>query len=230
LLLPSEKADARMRIFNPDGSEAEMCGNGIRCFAKLLYERGLVPKRALAVETMAGIMRPSLRVERGKVREVLVDMGPPGLAREQVPMTGANGKVVGETLETSEGVLQVTCLSMGNPHCVVFVPQVEDYPVGKVGPVVEHHAAFPQRTNVEFVSSDGEGRLKVRVWERGVGETLACGTGACAAAVAGVLNGLTARQVSVLLLGGQLSVYWREDNRVLLTGPAEHLFDGEINL
>lgn len=230
LVLPSARGDARMRIFNPDGSEAEMCGNGIRCFAKLLYERGMVNKRSLAIETMAGIMKPNLRVDRGSVREVMVDMGPPGLMRGQVPMTGDNGKVVGETLETVEGPVRVTCLSMGNPHCVVFVPAVEEYPVSKIGPVLESHPAFPQRTNVEFVSPDGKGRLRVRVWERGVGETLACGTGACAAAVAGVLNGLSTRQVAVLLSGGQLSVYWREDNRVLLTGPAEYLFDGEINL
>jgi diaminopimelate epimerase len=230
LVLPSEKADARMRIFNPDGSEAEMCGNGIRCFAKLLHDRGLVDKRSLTVETMAGIVKPSLRVERGIVREVLVDMGPPRLAREEIPMTGTNGKVIGETLETKEGPVKVTCLSMGNPHCVVFVPRVEDYQVGKLGPLLENHPVFPQRSNVEFVSPDGEGKLKVRVWERGAGETLACGTGACAAVVAGVLNSLTPRQVHVSLLGGQLSVYWREDNRVLLTGPAEYLFDGEINL
>jgi len=232
LVLPSEKADARMRIFNPDGSEAEMCGNGVRCFAKLLYERGLVSKRSLTIETMAGIVKPSLRVERGNVKEVLVDMGPPGLTREDVPMTGANGngKVVGEKIETTEGPVTVTCLSMGNPHCVVFVPRVEEYPVNKLGPLLESHLAFPQRTNVEFVTPESEGRLRVRVWERGVGETLACGTGACAAAVAGVLNGLSARQVTISLAGGHLSVYWREDNRVLLTGPAEHLFDGEINL
>lgn len=230
LILPSEKADARMRIFNPDGSEAEMCGNGIRCFAKFLYERGIVSKRALTVETAAGIVRPSLRVDRGSVREILVDMGPPRLAREEIPMTGTNGQVIGEVLETSEGPLKVTCLSMGNPHCVVFVPRVEEYPVAKIGPLLERHPAFPQRANVEFISPNGEGRLRVRVWERGAGETLACGTGACAAVVAGALSGITARQAQVSLPGGQLSVYWREDNRVLLTGPAEHLFDGEINL
>lgn len=230
LMLPSERADARMRIFNPDGSEAEMCGNGIRCFAKLLFERGVVRKRALVVETMAGVIKLSLKLDRGSVREVLVNMGAPRLAREEIPMTGSNGKVVGERLETREGPVEVTCLSMGNPHCVVFVPRLAEYPVARVGPLLESHPAFPQRTNVEFISPDGEGKIKVRVWERGAGETLACGTGACAAAVAGVLNGVTARQVQVLLPGGQLSVYWREDNEVLLAGPAEHLFDGEINL
>lgn len=231
LILPSEAADFRMRIFNPDGSEAEMCGNGIRAFARYVYERGLTDKTDMLVQTGAGLIRPILKVERGRVVSVRVDMGEPRLARSEIPMTGrpANKPVIGEALEVGGRSLQVTCVSMGNPHCVSFVEDVEEAPVTELGPLVENHAAFPARTNVEFVQVVDRGNVGMRVWERGTGETLACGTGASASQVACVLNDLTERSAEVHLRGGVLGIEWAEDNHVYMTGPAEEVFTGELS-
>jgi diaminopimelate epimerase len=231
LVLPSEAADFRMRIFNPDGSEAEMCGNGIRAFARYVYEHGLTGKTDMLVQTGAGLIRPILKVERGRVVSVRVDMGEPRLARSEIPMTGrpANKPVIGEVLEVDGRSLQVTCVSMGNPHCVSFVEDVEEAPVAELGPLVENHAAFPARTNVEFVQVLDRGNVRMRVWERGAGETLACGTGASASQVACVLNELTERSAEVHLRGGVLGIEWAEDNHVYMTGPGAEVFTGELS-
>lgn len=231
LVLPSSVADFRMRIFNSDGSESEMCGNGVRAFAKYVFEHGLTDKQELAVETGAGIVRPQLRVEHGQVTLIRVDMGQPRLARGEIPMAGepADQPVIAEPLTVGPHELTVTCVSMGNPHCVVFVEDADNYPVREVGPAVEHHPAFPNRTNVEFATVQDRGHIEMRVWERGAGVTLACGTGASATLVAAVLNGLTDRQARVSLLGGDLTVEWAEDDHVFITGPAEETFSGEVN-
>ncbi len=231
LVLPSAQADFRMRIFNSDGSEAEMCGNGIRCFAKLVYEQGLTSKTELEIETGAGIIRPALTIEDGQVALVRVDLGQPRLKRAEIPMLGepADQPVVGERFAVSGLELTITCVSMGNPHCVVFVDAVDNYDVRDIGPAIESHSAFPQRTNVEFCQVLDRRYLKLRVWERGAGETLACGTGASAATVAGVLNGLSERAVEVELLGGRLQLEWAENDHVFLSGPAEQSFEGEFD-
>lgn len=224
LILPSGKADFKMRIFNSDGSEAEMCGNGIRGFAKYVYEHGLTKKKEMAIETLAGIMKP--KIMNGMI---MVDMGEPILEREKIPMIGPKGKAVNEDLKLKDGIVfKVTCVSMGNPHCVIFVDTFETIPVKKLGPEIEHHKAFPKETNVEFVEVINKKELAMQVWERGAAVTMACGTGASAAVVAAVLNGKTVRKVKVHLLGGDLDVEWNEkDNHVYMTGPAEEVFEGE---
>ncbi len=226
ILLPGKNADVRMRIFNSDGSEAQMCGNAIRCVAKYLYERRLVPKEVIRVEALAGIMQPQVILEDGRVAGVRVDMGEPRLERSQIPMVGPPGWVIGEPLLAGDRVFNVTAVSMGNPHCVIFVPDVEQVPLAEAGPLIEHHPAFPERTNVEFVQVFNPEEIKMRVWERGAGPTLACGTGACAAAVAGALNGLTERAVKVHLPLGALQIEWAGDNHLYMTGPAEEVFTG----
>ncbi len=232
LVLPSRVADFRMRIFNSDGSEAEMCGNGIRLFSKYVYEHGLTQEKKLEIETLAGIIRPSLRVKGGRVLRVKVDMGEPRLRRSEIPMKGPDApQVVGEKLRVSGRRIEITAVSMGNPHCVIFVPDVERAQVEKLGPAVENHASFPRRTNVEFVQVLGDNHLKMRVWERGAGETLACGTGAAATLVAAALNRLASRKATVTLLGGDLQVSWRqEDNHVFIEGPAAEVCQGETRL
>jgi len=232
LVLPSRAADFRMRIFNPDGSEAEMCGNGIRAFAKFVFERGYSRQRELEVETMAGIVRPRLRLRAGRVTGVQVDMGEPRLARSQIPMKGPDAeRVVGERIRVGGRRHEITAVSMGNPHCVLFVPDVEKAKVEQIGPAIEHHDLFPRRTNVEFAQIVGEGEMKMRVWERGAGETLACGTGAAAAVVAAVLNGLLSRKATVHLRGGELQVHWNpEDNHVFIEGPTVEVFSGETKI
>ena len=232
LVLPSRAADFKMRIFNADGGEAEMCGNGIRTFAKLVYERGYTRERELEIETLAGIVRPRLRVRGGKVALVRVDMGEPRLARSAIPMKGQDQeKVVGERIRVDGRRYEITAVSMGNPHCVLFVEDVERAKVEQIGPAIECHDLFPRRTNVEFVQIVGQGDIKMRVWERGAGETLACGTGASAALVAAVLNGLSARKATVHLRGGDLLVSWNpEDNHVFIEGPAAEVFAGETRL
>lgn len=231
LVLPSEQADFRMRIFNPDGSEAEMCGNGIRAFAKYVYEHGLTDKTDLIVHTGAGLIHPVMTLEAGRVVSVRVDMREPRLARSEIPMTGepADQPVVNEALEVADQSIHVTCVSMGNPHCVTFVEDWEEAPVTELGPQLENHAAFPARTNVEFVQVVDRGQVKMRVWERGAGETLACGTGASATLVACVLNDLTDRAARVDLLGGSLDIEWGEDEHVYMTGPAAEVFSGELS-
>jgi diaminopimelate epimerase len=231
LVLPSRAADFRMRVFNSDGSEAEMCGNGIRLFAKYVYERRLTQARELEVETLAGVIRPVLHVRGGRVIEVRVDMGEPRLRRSQIPMKGPDApQVVGEKLRVQGERVEVTAVSMGNPHCVVFVKDANRAPVAELGPAIEHHDLFPRRTNVEFAQVIGEGEIKMRVWERGAGETLACGTGASAVLVAGVLNKLTQRKAVVHLRGGDLRVSWAEDNHVFTEGPAAEVCTGETRL
>jgi diaminopimelate epimerase len=228
LIGPSEKADARMRMFNADGSEAEMCGNGIRCLAKFIYDHGLVRKPTLAVETGRGVLTLRLEARDGKVERVTVDMGEPILEAARIPTALPGDPPVNVPLVVPDPTLIVTCVSMGNPHCVTFVEKVTDALVLGVGPRVERHPAFPRRTNVEFVKVNGPADVTVRVWERGSGETLACGTGACAVCVAGVLTGRTGRRVVAHLPGGDLHLEWSEaDNRVYMTGPAVEVFSGE---
>lgn len=231
IVLPSDRADLRMRIFNPDGSEPEMCGNGIRCFARYVYETGLVREPEIRVETLAGIIKPRLILKEGGVTGVRVDMGEPRLEREKIPMTGSGSPVVDEPVVVDGGIWRGTCVSMGNPHCVFFVENVAEAPVTTVGPAVENHPLFPQRTNVEFIEVLNRSELKMRVWERGAGETLACGTGACAAAVAGVLTGRSDREVTVHLAAGDLEIEWSpENNHVYMTGPAVTVFQGDYPL
>jgi len=233
VILPSSKADLRMRIFNYDGSEAQMCGNGIRCFAKYTYENKLISKNKFKVETLAGIITPELifqDLKNKKVLKVKVDMGTPKLRRREIPMTGEDTPtVVDETLEiNSEQTFKVTCVSMGNPHCIVFVDDVQSTPVEKIGPKIENHSLFPEKTNVEFIQVLNKQEINFRVWERGVGETLACGTGACAALVASVLNKKTDREATIHLPGGNLDIRWADDEHIYMTGPAELVFKGEM--
>jgi diaminopimelate epimerase len=221
----SAVADSKMRIFNADGSEAEMCGNGIRCFAKYCYENGIARKNELVVETLAGNKRAWLTVENGLVVSVMVDMGVPVLERNKIPMVG-EGTCINEDLQVNGEAYKVTCLSIGNPHCVIFVDDVDDFPVQRVGSKIENHKVFPKRTNVEFAQVLSENEVKVRVWERGCGETLACGTGACASVVAGNLLKRLSGKVRVHLLGGDLEVEYAE--RLFLNGPAEKVFEGTL--
>jgi len=226
LLLPSNVADVNMRIFNPDGSEAEMCGNAIRCVAKYLYEHNVVKKERIRVETLAGIMVPELIIEDGRAKLVRVDMGEPRLERSEIPMEGPPGRVINEPLEAGDVIYHVTAVSMGNPHCIVFVPNVEMVPLYVAGPCLENHHVFPHKTNVEFIQVLNQDEVIMKVWERGAGETMACGTGACASAVACVLNGHTGRRVTVHLKAGDLLIEWAEDNHIYMTGPAEEVFTG----
>jgi len=235
LILPSSKADLRMRIFNYDGSEAQMCGNGIRCFAKYTYENKLISKNKFKVETLAGIITPELifqDLKNKKVLKVKVDMGTPKLRRREIPMTGEDTPtVVDETLEINSGqTFKITCVSMGNPHCIVFVDDVQSTPVKEIGPKIENHPLFPEKTNAEFIQIINNKELNFRVWERGVGETLACGTGACAALVASVLNKKTDREATIHLPGGDLYIHWADDEHIYMTGPAELIFKGEMEI
>jgi diaminopimelate epimerase len=221
----SAVADVKMRIFNADGSEAEMCGNGIRCFVKYCYENGIARKSELIVETLAGNKRTWLTVENGLVQSVMVDMGVPVLERSKIPMVG-QGTCINQDLQVNGEAYKVTCLSVGNPHCVIFVDAVDDFPVQRVGSKIENHRLFPKRTNVEFAQVLSENEVKVRVWERGCGETLACGTGACATVVAGNLLKKLGGKVRVHLLGGDLEVEYAD--RLLLNGVAEKVFEGTL--
>ncbi|HUU53336.1 MAG TPA: diaminopimelate epimerase [Armatimonadota bacterium] len=232
LVEPSRVADFKMRIFNSDGSEAEMCGNGVRLFARYVYERGYTRERDMEVETLAGIIRPRLRLRGGKVTAVRVDMGEPRLRRSEIPMKGPDQeRVVGERMRVLGRRYEITAVSMGNPHCVIFVHDTDRVKVHEVGPAIEHHDLFPRRTNVEFAQVVGDGELTMRVWERGAGETLACGTGASAALVAAVLNGLSPRKATIHLRGGDLKASWnQEDNHVFIEGPAEEVCTGETRL
>ena len=223
-MLPSERADLAMRIFNADGSEAQMCGNGARALFKFALDRGVVDADRLRLETAAGLKTVSRAAPRKGVELYTVEMGAPTWTCPDIPVSG-EGEAVRLAVEIPGASLEATCVSMGNPHCVLFVEDVESCPVRDIGPLVERHQMFQQRTNVEFVRVVDRGRLQVRVWERGVGETMACGTGACASLVAASLNGIADRKATVTLRGGDLSVEWLE-NGVLLTGPARHVFDG----
>jgi diaminopimelate epimerase len=231
LIMPSEVADVCMRMFNADGSESEMCGNGIRCVAKYAYDHGLVTQQEITAETGAGILTLQLFTnEAGKVDRVRVNMGQPRLTRGQIPMTGnADQQVINQELKILDRTFHITCVSMGNPHCVIFVDNVDEFPLEKYGPVIENHELFPNRTNVEFVEIISPGEVKQRTWERGAGETLACGTGASAVAVAGILNEQTERTILNHLLGGDLELEWAEDGSVFMTGPAVQVFEGNFD-
>ncbi|NLJ36240.1 MAG: diaminopimelate epimerase [candidate division WS1 bacterium] len=233
LVAPSQAHDFTMRIFNSDGSEAEMCGNGVRAFARYVYEHGLTDKLQLEIETGAGVIKPSLLLRAGIVEQVTVDMGQPRLHRGQIPMSGepADEPVIAQQLEVGGRSFEVTCVSMGNPHCVIFTEQITDELVLEWGPKIEHHPAFPRRTNVEFARLMGTQCIEMRVWERGAGETLACGTGACAVTVASILNRhcQEAETVHVHLLGGRLDIQWQQGHSVLMTGPADEVFSGTVH-
>ncbi|GAB4166056.1 MAG: diaminopimelate epimerase [Geothermobacteraceae bacterium] len=232
LILPSGTADARMRIFNADGSEAEMCGNGLRCVAKFVYERGISRSNPMRIETGAGILTVDLFVDADdRVEKVRVDMGRPRLVRSEIPMTGPAGeRAVEIPIEAGGQHLRATCVSMGNPHCVVFVDDVDAFPVTEVGPLLETHPMFPRRINVEFVQVLNRTEVRQRTWERGAGETLACGTGASAVTVAAVLTGRCERRIINHLAGGDLELEWLEDGPVLMTGPATEVFSGEFEV
>lgn len=231
LVLPSKQGHVMMRMFNPDGSEAEMCGNGIRCFAKYIYDRQIVPETSINVETMAGIKPLKLTLKGGKVNEVCVDMGCPELTPELIPVKTVDaGPVIGLPLKVGGRRVDITCVSMGNPHAVIFTDDVSTVPLEKLGPLIETHKIFPRKTNVHFVQVISQNEIRMRTWERGAGITLACGTGACSCAVASHLNKLTGRSMLIHLPGGDLQVEWTGDNRVLMTGPAEEVFTGELTL
>ena len=228
LICPSDKADARMRMFNNDGSESEMCGNGVRCVAKFVYDHGIAKKTSLAIETGRGVLKLELETAGGKCHQVRVDMGEPILIAENIPTTLLGTPPLEVPLVIDGVELKVTCVSMGNPHCITFVKEITNEMVLGIGHKVEKHSAFPRRTNVEFVRVDNPGEITMRVWERGSGETLACGTGACAVAVAGVLTGRTDRSIIAHLRGGDLRLDWsKTDNHVFMTGPAVEVFQGE---
>lgn len=228
VVLPSEGADARMRIFNLDGSEPEMCGNGIRCFARYIFDKGYVKKKSIRVETLAGILTLQLNIEGDKVSGVRVDMGEPILKPNLIPVLAEGEPVIGTKLEVEGQEFKFTAVSMGNPHCVIFVDDYKKLDFERLGPAIEKHPLFPRKTNVEFIRVNSRTELTMKVWERGAGPTLACGTGACASAVATVLNGKTERKVTVHLPGGDLLIEWGEDNRVYMTGPATYVFKGVL--
>jgi diaminopimelate epimerase len=227
LIVPSAVADARMRMFNADGSEAEMCGNGLRCVAKYVYDHGICRQPTLKIETGRGVLALDLELSGGLVERVRVDMGEPILAAAQIPTTLPGSPVVDAELPVGDRTLRVTCVSMGNPHCVTFVEQLSDDWVLGVGPLVETDPHFPRRVNAEFVEVVSPSEVRMRVWERGSGETLACGTGACAVCVAGVLAGRTGRKILAHLRGGDLELHWNDDGRVYMTGPAVEVFSGQ---
>lgn len=229
LICKSEIADFKMRMFNSDGSEAEMCGNGIRCVGKFVYDKGLTNKTTVKIETLAGIKTLILNTKDGKVGTARVDMGEPILEAEKIPVISTEEPVKNLELEVENKKFKFTCVSMGNPHAITIVENTKEFDVEKYGKVLEIDKAFPKKANIEFAQIIDRQNINMRVWERGAGETLACGTGACATAVACNLNGLTDRKVNIELLGGTLNIEWNEtDNHVYMTGPAVTVFDGEL--
>lgn len=229
LICKSDIADFKMRMFNSDGSEAEMCGNGIRCVGKFVYDKGLTDKTILKIETLAGIKTLVLNTKDGKVETARVDMGEPILEAEKIPVISKEQPVKNLELEAENKKFKFTCVSMGNPHAITIVENTKEFDVEKYGKILEVDKAFPKKANIEFAQIIDKENIKMRVWERGAGETLACGTGACATAVACSLNGLTGRKVNIELLGGTLNIEWNEkDNHVYMTGPAVTVFDGEL--
>ena len=228
LICPSEVADFRMRMFNSDGSQAEMCGNGIRCVGKYVYDYGLTDQTEISVETLAGIKYLSLTVEEGKVIKVRVNMGQPILNPKQIPVRVDGDRAINVPIHVQGKEYTMTCVSMGNPHAIIFADRIKDMNLEIIGPKFENHSIFPKRTNTEFVEVLSRKEVNMRVWERGAGETLACGTGTCATVVACILNDKTDNQVLVHLLGGDLFIEWdRETNQIYMTGPATTVFDGE---
>jgi len=231
LILPSDVADFRMRMFNSDGSEGYMCGNGIRCVGKYVYDYGLTDKTVITVETLGGVKVLDMTLKDGKVALVRVDMGEPILNPKDIPVISEKDRLISEPLEIKGKTYKITCVSMGNPHAVTYVDDVSSFPLYEIGPLMETHRIFPRRVNAEFVQVIDRNTLKMRVWERGSGETLACGTGASATLVASVLNGLCERKATIKLLGGDLLIEWSAgDNHVYMTGPAAKVFDGEIEI
>ena len=229
LICKSDSADFKMRMFNSDGSEAEMCGNGIRCVGKFVYDKGLTDKTIVKIETLAGIKTLVLNTKDGKVETARVDMGKPILEAEKIPVISKEQPVKNLELEAENKKFKFTCVSMGNPHAITIVENTKEFDVEKYGKILEVDKAFPKKANIEFAQIIDKENIKMRVWERGAGETLACGTGACATAVACNLNGLTDRKVNIELLGGTLNIEWNEkDNHVYMTGPAVTVFDGEL--
>lgn len=228
---PSDVADFEMEMYNADGTRSEMCGNGIRCVGKFVYDKGLTDKKQITVVSAGKIKYLDLTVENGKAVQIKVNMGEPILKSELVPVVSDSEEVISEPIYISEvdKSYEMTCVSMGNPHAVVFMEDVENLEIEKIGPYFENHCRFPNRTNTEFVKVLDKNNVQMRVWERGTGETLACGTGCCATAVACILNGLTEEEVTVHVLGGKIKIFWdRESNLVYMTGPAETVFEGEI--
>jgi diaminopimelate epimerase len=227
LVMPGEQHEFRMRIFNADGSEAETCGNGIRCFAQYVYERGMTQATEFTIETLAGPNRVVLQVEDGKVARVRSNMGRPRFERSEIPMLGAPGRVLEEPLEIMGQTLHITCANIGNPHAVIFVEDAKAVDLAKLGPQVEHHPTFPQRTNVEFVNVIDRGNIVMRIWERGSGITMASGSGSCGAALASMITGRTDRRVNVHLVYGVLTIEWAGDDCVYQEGPATEVFSGD---
>ena len=233
LIKPSDVADCEMDMYNLDGSQGAMCGNGIRCVAKYAYDYGIVNKKHISVATKSGIKYLDLTVKDGKVSLVKVNMGSPILTAKQIPVVSEKEEVINEPLVVDGETYYITAVSMGNPHAIVYMADIDHLDIEKIGPSFENHVAFPDRVNTEFVEVIDEHTLKMRVWERGSGETLACGTGACAVAVASILNGHVDgdKSVTVKLLGGDLQIFWnRQENLVYMTGPATTVFDGEIDV
>lgn len=231
LICPSQTADFRMAMYNSDGSEGSMCGNGIRCVAKYVYDYGLTDKTQISIETKSGIKYLDLTVKNGKVSLVKVNMGAPSLASREIPVISETESVIHKPVTVFGKEYHITCVSMGNPHAVTIVDDIASFPVEKVGPLFEHHEMFPDRVNMEFVQLISRTEINMRVWERGAGETWACGTGTCASVVACVINGYTEEKVLVHLLGGDLQIFYdREADTVWMTGPATTVFDGEIDV
>jgi len=231
LIMPSETADFRMRIFNADGSEAMMCGNATRCIGKYVYDMGLTDKTEVTLETNSGIKYLKLFLKDGKVDMVTVDMGKAILLPKDIPVDSSLDSFVSQPLEVGGKEYKVTCVSMGNPHAVIFTEGIDDLELEKIGPLFENHKLFPNRINTEFAEIIDDHTLKMRVWERGSGETFACGTGTCATVVAAVLNGICPKNEEVLvhLRGGDLRIIWKNDGTVLMTGPAEYVFEGNVS-
>ena len=233
LIKPSDIADCEMDMYNMDGSQGAMCGNGIRCVAKYVYDYGIVKKENISVSTKSGIKYLDLTVRDGKVALVRVNMGSPVLTASQIPVVSSTEEMINAPLKVNGETYYITAVSMGNPHAIVYMADVDHLDIGEIGPYFENHMAFPDRVNTEFVEVLDDHTLKMRVWERGSGETLACGTGACAVAVASILNGHVdgEKPVTVKLLGGDLEIFWnRQENLVYMTGPAATVFDGEIDI
>ena len=231
LIMPSETADFKMRIFNADGSEAEMCGNATRCVGKYVYDRGLTDKTQITLETLAGIKILDLNVKDGEVQTVRVNMGSPELVPKNIPIDSNLDRFISEDVEVDGKVYKVTGVSMGNPHAVTFIDDTDSLEIEKIGPKFETHKLFPKKINTEFAQIVDRNTIKMRVWERGAGETLACGTGACATMVAANLNGLVDDEADLVLLGGTLHIKWdKNENKVYMTGPAKFVFDGTITI
>jgi len=231
VLLPSDKADFRVTIYNADGSEAEISGNGIRCLGRYISDLGLMQKKKFNIETLAGIKEIIIKKGEGIINKISVNMGTPEFKREKIPIRGKDGDPLNEEIFIGDKQkIFASCLSIGNPHCVIFVDDIDKAPVKKLGPILEKHKLFPNNTNIEFVEVKNKKEIYIRIWERGVGETESCGTGACAAAVASVLKNKTERKLDVYLLGGKLEILWREkDNNIILTGAVDYVYKGRLS-